>query len=108
MDFKKLKSINIGGKARRFLTQGPTNVFDTTQIQWTPDTYFDSWTSRSGIVDPTLNPFQADTSNLVWQLFFAHKSITLPVGSAKYGINPKKLVLVLFLLEQQYQQLIIY
>lgn len=90
MNLKELKSINLGGNTRRFLVSGPPNVFDSTQIAWTPGTYFDSWTSRSGIVDNTLQSIQADVSNLVWQLFFAHKAITLPVGSLMYGVNPKK------------------
>lgn len=56
-----------------------------TLVDWTSNTYFYTANatrvqSGSGIPDHTY-----DTNNMVWQLFYAHKQIRLPVGSNRWG-----------------------
>lgn len=64
-----------------------------TLVPWTSGTYFDSWTSQSGLTTtdlPSTNTAGGsstyNTNNLVWQMFYAWQSITLPILSPGYGI----------------------
>ena len=59
-----------------------------TQVAWSSNTYFDSWTSQSGVT--TTDAGSLDTNNLVWQMFYAHVALTLRSSSGtRYGINPR-------------------
>lgn len=53
-----------------------------TAVAWTNDTYFDMYSSQSGV----LSSDQANTSSLVWQVFFANAPLTIPAdGVNRYG-----------------------
>jgi uncharacterized repeat protein (TIGR02543 family) len=55
-----------------------------TTVSWTTNTYFDSFASRSGV----LNTDIPDTNNLVWQLFYAHTELRIPAdGVNRLGVN---------------------
>ncbi len=55
-----------------------------TSVSWTNDTYFNSFTSQSNVLNSDLT----DTNSLVWQLFYAHAPLSLPVdGVLRVGIN---------------------
>jgi len=56
------------------------------QINWSSNTYF--YTAGS----PTLagSDHQYDTNNMVWQLFYAHRQISIPVGANRYGPIPRQ------------------
>lgn len=58
---------------------GP-DPFNGTVVAWTDNTYFDSYTSQSGVTtsDGTY------TNNLCWQLYYAHQALTIPAGD---GVN---------------------
>ena len=58
--------------------------FTGTSVSWSPNTYFDSFASRSGVV----NSDAPTSSNLVWQLFYAHTELRIPAdGVNRLGIN---------------------
>ena len=56
------------------------------QINLSSNTYF--YTAGS----PTLegSDHQYDTNNMVWQLFYAHRQIRIPVGANRYGPIPRQ------------------
>ena len=54
-----------------------------TAVSWTSDTYFDSWTSQSGQTTSALLP----TNNLCWQIYYAHKAVSISAGPTKIGLN---------------------
>ena len=59
-------------------------TFIGTQVAWTSNTYFDSFSSQSGVTTTDAVP----TNNMVWQMFYAHKAITIPAdGISRLGIN---------------------
>jgi hypothetical protein len=55
-----------------------------TAVSWTNDTYFDLYSSQSGVTTSDL----ANTSGLVWQVFYAHAPLTIPAdGVMRLGVN---------------------
>ncbi len=63
------------------VASGPTSG---TAVAWSNDTYFNSYTSASGV----LNSDRLDTNNLVWQLYYANAPLTIPADSVlRLGIN---------------------
>lgn len=62
----------------------PPNVPDQgTTVAWTSGTYFNSWTSQSGV---TTSDLAYNTNNLVWQLLYAWQAITIPLQNPTWGI----------------------
>jgi len=64
-----------------------------TDVPWTNLTYFNSWTSQSGVTTsdfPTANTAGGsstyNTNNLVWQLMYAWQAITIPVLNPGWGV----------------------
>ena len=58
--------------------------FNGTVVAWTDNTYFDSYTSQSGVTTSD----GTDTNNLCWQLYFAHQALTIPAdGVNRLGID---------------------
>lgn len=57
-----------------------------TEVAWTSGTYFDSWTQQAGVTTTDIANY--NTNNLVWQLFYAHKSVRISSGTNKVGVNP--------------------
>lgn len=64
-----------------------------TDVPWTNLSYFNSWTSQSGVTTsdfPTANTAglssSYNTNNLVWQLMYAWQAITIPVLSLGWGV----------------------
>lgn len=56
-----------------------------TLVDWTSNTYFytaNATRVQSGSGTPD---YIYDTNNMLWQLFYAHRSIRLPVGSNRWG-----------------------
>lgn len=54
-----------------------------TAVEWTSGTYFDAYSSQSGVTTTDLTP----TNNMCWQLFFAWKALTINIASNNVGIN---------------------
>jgi hypothetical protein len=54
-----------------------------TTVPWVSGTYFNSWTSQSGV---TTSDLAYNTNNLVWQLLYAWQAITIPVLNPAWGI----------------------
>lgn len=66
---------------------GDPNVTLGTQVEWASNTYFYlANTTTVGISGPD---HQYDTNNMMYQLFYAHRSIRLPVGSNRWGFTPR-------------------
>ena len=55
-----------------------------TAVPWTSGTYFNSWTSQSGVTTSDIASY--NTNNLVWQLFYAWQAITIPSQNPAWGI----------------------
>jgi hypothetical protein len=62
---------------------GPGPDLGTT-VPWTSGTYFNSWTSQSGVTTSDIASY--NTNNLVWQLLYAWQAITIPVLNPAWGI----------------------
>lgn len=57
-----------------------------TAVSWTNDTYFNSYTSQSGVTTNDLS----DTMDMVWQLFYANAPLTIPAdGVNRLGLNSR-------------------
>ena len=55
-----------------------------TEVSWTDDTYFDSFTSQSGITVADVT----GSNGLTWQLYYAHQAITIPADATnRIGVN---------------------
>lgn len=55
-----------------------------TAVTWTNDTFFNAYTSQSGVTTSDKNP----TNSLVWQPFYSHAPLTIPAdGVSRLGIN---------------------
>lgn len=54
-----------------------------TAVEWTSGTYFDAYSSQSGITTTDLTP----TNNMCWQLFFAWKPLSINTGATNVGLN---------------------
>jgi hypothetical protein len=56
-----------------------------TEVAWTSGTYFDTWTSQSGVTteDAPGNPF---TNNLCWQMFYAHVPLKISATTQRAGV----------------------
>lgn len=66
------------------VSNDPVGPTDGTQVAWTDDTYFDSYTSQSGITNSDNFP----TNSLCWQVYYAHRALTIPAdGTNRVGIN---------------------
>lgn len=78
---------NEGGLVigRPWISAPPAPAFEFgTAVAWTDDTYFDSFTSQSGVTDTD----GTATNNLCWQLYFAHEALTIPADEVnRVGIN---------------------
>ena len=69
-----------GGVTINSVVEGPDLG---TTVPWTSGTYFNSWTSQSGV---TTSDLAYNTNNMVWQLFYAWQAITIPVLNPAWGI----------------------
>lgn len=67
---------------------GDSNLAIGTQVTWTPGTFFDSWTSQSGVT--TTDIASRDTNNLQWQLFYAHVGVKITTGTQRALVNPRQ------------------
>ena len=55
-----------------------------TSVAWTNDTYFDMYTSQSGVMTSD----KADTNNLIWQMYYSNAPLSIPADSAlRVGLN---------------------
>lgn len=54
-----------------------------TAVAWTSATYFDSFTSQSGITTSNLSP----TNSMCWQIYYAHKAMTIAAAANSIGLN---------------------
>jgi len=56
-----------------------------TQVAWTSGTYFDSWTSQSGVTteDAPGTPY---TNNLCWQMFYSHVALKISATTQRAGV----------------------
>lgn len=55
-----------------------------TTVSWTDDTYFDGYSSQSGVTTSDLPP----TNDLVWQLYYANAPLSIPADSVnRLGLN---------------------
>lgn len=54
-----------------------------TTVAWTLGTYFDSYTSQSGVTTNDL----ANTNNMCWQLYYAWKDLTISAAANTTAIN---------------------
>ena len=55
-----------------------------TIVNWTNDTYFDAYSSQSGVTNSDL----PQTNDLVWQLYYANAPLTIPAdGINRLGLN---------------------
>jgi len=61
----------------------PTLSLGTT-VDWTSNTFLYIAEGQSNV---TAQDYRSDTNNMVWQLFYAHRSIRLPVGSGNPGFR---------------------
>lgn len=71
-------------------TDGPSPIppnpdpFNGTVVAWTDNTYFDSYTSQSGVTTTD----GTNTNNLCWQLYYAHQAVTIPADAVnRVGIG---------------------
>ena len=62
----------------------PAGPDQGTTVPWTSGTYFNSWTSQSGVTTSDIASY--NTNNLVWQLLYAWQAITIPVLNPAWGI----------------------
>lgn len=66
------------------ITSPAADPFNGTVVAWSDDTYFDSYTSQSGVTTTD----GTNTNNLCWQLYYAHQALTIPAdGVNRVGIN---------------------
>ena len=55
-----------------------------TAVSWTNGSYFDAYSSRSGVTTSDLSP----TNDLVWQLYYANAPLTISAdGTSRVGFN---------------------
>lgn len=56
-----------------------------TEVAWTSGTYFNSWTSQSGVTteDAPGTPY---TNNLCWQMFYAHVPLKISATTQRAGV----------------------
>lgn len=53
-------------------------------MAWTNDTYFDMYTSQSGVTTSD----KTDTNNLIWQMYYSNAPLSIPADSAlRVGLN---------------------
>lgn len=66
------------------LNTAAANQFDSDLISWTNDTFFDNWTSQSGVTLSNNDP----TNDFCWQLYFSHQALTVSAdGQNRLGLN---------------------
>lgn len=70
------------------LSTVPRTIFSNqpaigTAVAWSLGTYFDSYTSQSGVTTNDL----ANTNNMCWQLFYAWKDLTISAAANTTAIN---------------------
>lgn len=76
--------VNLAIPARPTSSGGNIDPFNGTVVNWTNDTYFDSYTSQSGVTTTD----GTNTNNLCWQLYYAHQALTIPAdGVNRVGID---------------------
>lgn len=56
-----------------------------TEVAWTPGTYFDSWTSQSGVTTEDL-PGTPWTNRLCWQMYYAHVGVKITATTNRFGV----------------------
>lgn len=54
-----------------------------TAVSWTVGTYFDAYSSQSGVTTNDL----ANTNNMCWQMFYAWKDLTIAAAASTTAIN---------------------
>ena len=81
--------ISLIASTKRAVASGPTSGDSAlslgTEVAWTSGTYFDSWTSQSGVTteDAPGTPY---TNNLCWQMFYAHVAIKISATTQRAGV----------------------
>lgn len=78
----EIRGVNITGAS---ITVSPAvDPFDYgTVVNWTDDTYFDSFTTQSVTTTDGIN-----TNNLCWQLYYSHQALTIPAdGTSRLGVS---------------------
>lgn len=63
------------------LLSGDANVSLGTTVQWTSNTWLYLAEGQANVRSIPYDTVNYDTNNMVWQLFYAHQSIRLPVSS---------------------------
>lgn len=63
------------------LVSGDANVSLGTTVQWTSNTWLYLAEGQANVRSAPFDTVNYDTNNMVWQLFYAHQSIRLPVSS---------------------------
>ena len=63
---------------------GDPNLSLGNTVDWTSNTFLYIAEGQSNV---TAQDFRYDTNNMVWQLFYAHRSIRLPVGAGNAGFR---------------------
>jgi hypothetical protein len=66
-------------------TSGDPALALGTEVAWTSGTYFDSWTSQSGVTteDAPGTPY---TNYLCWQMFYAHVAVKISATTQRAGV----------------------
>lgn len=84
VDNANVGGLPIGRPWIGVVTSTPTPFDYGTTVTWTDNTYFDSFTSQSGVTTTD----GTDTNNLCWQLYYAHQALTIPADAVnRLGIN---------------------
>ena len=83
-------AVGFGGGFTRIIVPGPgpdpgPNVPQLgTEVAWSDNTYFDFWTSQSGVTTTDVT----GSNGLTYQLCYAHKTISIPSdGVNRIGVN---------------------
>lgn len=67
---------------------GDANLTLGLTVEWSSNTYF--YTAGASTLGISGGDYQYDTNNMVWQLFYAHRQIRIPVGSNRWGPIPRQ------------------
>lgn len=67
---------------------GDANLTLGLTVEWSSNTYF--YTAGTSTIGISGGDYQYDTNNMVWQLFYAHRQIRIPVGSNRWGPIPRQ------------------
>lgn len=67
------------------IASGDPSLSLGTQVAWTSGTYFDSWTSQSGVTTEDA-PGTPWTNNLCWQMFYSHVALKVSATTQRAGV----------------------